>query len=299
MMGLLWIASSLLQLTGFVTLTLITGVIYKVKFAKKKDPGLQKPDWKKDVVYLCQFYLVPSVRTISPFALKLETWLRISGIKYENVFSRSKFHPKTGLIPYIELNGEQFSDSNLIIEMLQKKFEVEMDTELSAEEEAMTRAATGMVESFTAQTGFYYRYGLHMEDFVKTLRIGEYYGSEKTVRMWARVQPYITRLRSYVSGVSRQEEQVIWGMANKDLAALSLWLGDKQFFHGARPSSLDCTVFGHLAQFLFIDIGFPQKAYLENHCQNLVTFESRMKEAYWKDWDESIEKSRESLPAPE
>ena len=63
-----------------MTITLITGVIYKVKFAKKKDPGLQKPDWKKDVVYLCQFYLVPSVRTISPFALKLETWLRISGI---------------------------------------------------------------------------------------------------------------------------------------------------------------------------------------------------------------------------
>ena len=60
-------------------MTLITGVIYKIKFAKKKDPGLQKPDWKKDVVYLCQFYLVPSVRTISPFALKLETWLRISG----------------------------------------------------------------------------------------------------------------------------------------------------------------------------------------------------------------------------
>ena len=134
------------------------------------------------------------------------------------MFTRNKFHPKTGLIPYIELNGEQFSDSNLIIEMLRKKFEVEMDTELSAEEEAMTRAATGMVESFTAQTGFYYRYGLHMEvgdkyysssscqlfqDFVKTLRIGEYYGSEKTVRMWARVQPYLTRLRSYVSGVSR------------------------------------------------------------------------------------------------
>ena len=60
-------------------MTLITGVIYKIKFAKKKDPGLQKSDWKKDVVYLCQFYLVPSVRTISPFALKLETWLRISG----------------------------------------------------------------------------------------------------------------------------------------------------------------------------------------------------------------------------
>ena len=41
------------------------------------------------------------------------------------------------------------------------------------------------------------------QDFVKTLKIGEYYGSEKTVRMWSRVQPYLTRLRSYISGVSR------------------------------------------------------------------------------------------------
>ena len=67
------------------------------------------------------------------------------------------------MIPYIELNGVQYSDSNLIIEMLRKKFEVDVDSELSDEEEAMTRAATGMVECFTAQTGFYYRYGLHME----------------------------------------------------------------------------------------------------------------------------------------
>ena len=66
-------------IVGFLSLTLIAGVVYKLKFAKKKDPGLQKPDWKKDVVYLCQFPLVPSVRTISPFALKLETWLRVSG----------------------------------------------------------------------------------------------------------------------------------------------------------------------------------------------------------------------------
>lgn len=41
------------------------------------------------------------------------------------------------------------------------------------------------------------------QDFVRTLKIGEYYGSEKTVRMWSRVQPYLTRLRSYISGVSR------------------------------------------------------------------------------------------------
>jgi hypothetical protein len=45
----------------------------------------------------------------------------------------------------------------------------------------------------------------------------------------------------------------------QDLEALSVLVGDKPFFHGAAPTSVDCAIFGHLAQFLYIDIGFPQK----------------------------------------
>ena len=73
---------------GLLTFVLLIGIVYKLKFApKKKEVGLQKKEWEKDVVYLCQFFLCPSVRTISPFALKLETWLRVSGgsTKFANV----------------------------------------------------------------------------------------------------------------------------------------------------------------------------------------------------------------------
>ena len=41
----------------------------------------RKADWEEDVVYLFQFPLSPSVRSISPFAIKLETWLRMTGIR--------------------------------------------------------------------------------------------------------------------------------------------------------------------------------------------------------------------------
>jgi hypothetical protein len=51
-------------------------------------------------------------------------------------------------------------------------------------------------------------------------------------------------------------------------------VGDKPFFHGAAPASVDCAIFGHLAQFLYIDIGFPQKersqsklsTYISHYC---------------------------------
>ena len=48
----------------------------------------------------------------------------------------------------------------------------------------------------------------------------------------------------------------------RDLKALSILLGDNAFFFGATPHALDCTVFAHLAQFLYIPIRFPQVSFL-------------------------------------
>jgi len=291
---MLWLLSLFLQLLGLLVVLLILLASYKFLFPKKSVASLQKTDWERDVVYLCQFPLCPSVRTISPFALKLETWLRLSNIKYENVFSM-KFHPKTGLIPYIELNGESYSDSNIIIEKLKKEFDVCVDEELSLEELAMSHAATSMVENYLSQTGFHYRYGYNMPRFVEVLELAEYYNNPKAVKFWTRFQPYATKLRNHFSGLGREENVTVWALAAKDLTALSSWLGDKAYFHGARPSTMDCMVFAHLAQFLYIDIGFPQKTFLETECSNLVDFVTRMKEKYWEDWDQSIEASKQFM----
>ena len=83
----LWLGGFFLQLLGLAVVLLILLASYK--FLLRPDPpgGVQKSDWARDVVYLYQTPLCPSVRTISPFALKLETWLRISNIKYETVIT--------------------------------------------------------------------------------------------------------------------------------------------------------------------------------------------------------------------
>ena len=77
--------------------------------------------------------------------------------------------------------------------------------------------------------------------------------------------------RSYLQGIGRHTESEIWEMSFKDLNAISQLLGTKQFLFGSSPTTVDCMLFGHLAQFLFIDIGFPQKTYMEQSCPNLVS----------------------------
>lgn len=46
-------------------------------------PTVHKINFEKDIVYLYQFSRTPVLPSTSPYCLKLETWLRLAGIKYE------------------------------------------------------------------------------------------------------------------------------------------------------------------------------------------------------------------------
>lgn len=63
----------------------------KVAEEKKVEPAPPKPNvhkinFEQDIVYLYQFPRTPLLPSTSPYCLKVETWLRLAGIKYEVSF---------------------------------------------------------------------------------------------------------------------------------------------------------------------------------------------------------------------
>lgn len=50
---------------------------------EKEVPKVHKQDFEQDVVYLYQFCRTPFLPSLSPYCLKVETWLRLAGLKYE------------------------------------------------------------------------------------------------------------------------------------------------------------------------------------------------------------------------
>ena len=125
-------------------------LVFIIRRRRRMEESLLVSDWRQDEVYLAQFPPSPRVRSISPFSLKLETWLRLAKIPYQNVYTR-KFSKASHTIPYIELNGQQISDSNRILETLRSQFQAEVDLGLTAEERATDHAVTSMIENHTTQ----------------------------------------------------------------------------------------------------------------------------------------------------
>lgn len=54
--------------------------------AKPEPPvkyNVHRQNFEKDIVYLYQFSRTPVLPSLSPYCLKVETWLRLAGLKYE------------------------------------------------------------------------------------------------------------------------------------------------------------------------------------------------------------------------
>jgi len=122
-----------------------------------KKAGSHQKDPEEDMVYLFQFQRSPCIPSISPFCLKLESWLKLHGIKYTNVDHKCKFRSKKGMLPFIEINGEEIADSNLIIEHLATKFSKAMPAVLSPEQRNVQHAMVAMVENHLHWTMVHWR----------------------------------------------------------------------------------------------------------------------------------------------
>merc|ERR1711902_143682 len=278
--------------------------------AKPKKPLSHVKDYEEDTVYLFQFTRSPQIPSISPFCLKLESWLKLHGIKYQNVDHKCKFRSKKGLLPFIELNGEEIADSNMIIETLSKKFEKEMPAELSQDQKNVQHAVIQMVENHLHWTIVYWR-SKDVDNILKgyKLNLQSAIGSKAPASILNFYFKYtfcrkgLKKVRANGMGVHTAEE--IENFGKKDLQTLSEMLGDKEFFFGEEPAMLDLVVFSQVGQLVMVDKEYacPLRDYLEADCKNLVGLVDRMKDRCWSDhWDAATGEEMDlnpHIPKPE
>lgn len=259
-------------------------------------PSVHKKDFENDVVYLYQSARCPTSPSLSPYCLLTETWIKYNNIKYENMDHKNRLRSKKGLLPFIELNGEEIADSDVILSTLSAKFEKDMDASLTPEQRNIKHAMVSMINNHTLWCILQWRtrnadnmtkgYKLNLQTFTN-------YRVPNGLRPFAFKHIFLRKITRKVKavGLGGKSDEEVDNLGKHDLKVLSDLLGDKQFFFGDEPSSLDLTAFVQLALLINVvkEVACPMRDYLDSDCTNLIGLYNRFKDRAWGDhWDEAI-----------
>jgi len=260
-------------------------------------PKVHKTDFEKDTVYLFQFGRNATLPSMSPYCLKVETWLRLNGIKYENVDHKVKLRSAKGQLPFVELNGEEIPDSALIIQKVGQHFGVDPDGQLTKDERNNSHALISMIENHLNWVYVYWR-SKNPDAMIKgfKLNLQQQLGSKipnvllSVFFKFSYSRKGAKKVKAHGLGVHSPEEVFEFGKG--DLMVLEESLGDKDFFFGEKPSNLDAVAFAHLSQIAYVDKSVPYdlRDWMEEHCPKLMGHLSRMKERCFPDWEDMTTK---------
>lgn len=202
------------------------------------------------MIKLYQFPRIKPLPNLSPFCVKVETFLRINQLEYENRFVMNPAKSPRGKLPFIKIDEETICDSALIIETLKKRYQLILDDDLTEEQLALSTTVESMLNDTLYWVLLYFRWqdkeGWQLTEkimfskapwFVKTFIVN-------------RVRKNMI-LSLYHQGLGRFDKEEISALGIKLIKSLAVFLGDNPFFFGTKVHTIDASLFGFLINILW------------------------------------------------
>ncbi|MGF7158677.1 glutathione S-transferase [Rhodoligotrophos appendicifer] len=231
------------------------------------------------MIILKQFQAAFGQPSGSPFCVKTHLLLKMGGIEYKTVDIDDPRKTPKGKLPVIEDDGKEIADTFYIRRHLERKYGIDFDEGLSASDRAAAHAFSSLVDEHLYWAGVYSRW---IDDagwpIVKSTFFTNLPGPLKFII------PPVARgqIRSQLKGhgLGRHSAAEIYEMGSADIDTVAVWLGDKPFFMGDKPSSADASVYAMTASIVDAPFESPlKKAALAK--PNLVAYCERLKAKYF------------------
>lgn len=237
------------------------------------------------MITLNQFAPTWGIPNLGPFNVKLETYLRMTGLTYRVVHTLPLKGPK-GKLPFIEDDGQKITDSRFIIEYLQDKYGDPLDKDLNAEQHAIMTAMQRLLEEHLYWVGMYSRWQYTDKNW-QINKQAIFGGLPPVMRdIAALVYKWIIKKQIYGQGIGRHSADEVFHLGKVDLDALSGFLADKPYFMGDKPTTLDASAFGILINTIQSPIESPVKKHGQTK-QNLVAYCERMLAKFYPELTEA------------
>jgi glutathione S-transferase len=232
------------------------------------------------MIKLYQFAPSWGLPNASSFCLKLETYLRMAELPFKIAPDADLRKAPKGKMPYIEDQGKTIADSNFIIEYLKATYGDRLDAHLSPAESAIALAMRRLMEENLYWVIVYSRW----QEPDNWEKMKGWLFADVPPLLRGIIPPMVRKqvLKSlYGHGMGRHDREEIYQIGSTDLTALSNFLGEKPFFLGTQPTTLDATAYGFLATILDIPIESPLKLSAQQ-LTNLSAYCDRIREKYYQ-----------------
>lgn len=200
-----------------------------------------------DKIVLWQMQPVWNLPNASPFCMKVQAWLNLTGLDYETRGLQRPPRSKTKKVPYIERpDGSLLHDSSNIIRQLSLERGVDLEASLSPQ-----KRAEGVLLQRTIEEHLYFialaERWLNDENW--PLVRDSYFASVPGL-----VRPLIgwfirrsVRQAARGQGMGRLSEEERLARARQDLEAIAGLLDERRFLLGDTPTTIDATAIAFFA----------------------------------------------------
>lgn len=222
---------------------------------------------------------------ISPYVTKLVTYLRMTGIPFEyknQDLTKLDVDAPFGKLPYIidTDDNTKVADSNTIIEYLIKKYNIKTDDHLTAAEKATAVAFDRLATEHLYWSGVIqprWKQDEGFEIYIPYLVSGAEVGPE----LRAFLDAFRVRILNGFEGqgMGRRDVDTVLGFYQTDIDALSDFLGDKKYFFGDNPTTVDAGIFAMLQHLTRQPQKWKGTGYLEGK-QNLMDYLGRFDKSF-------------------
>ena len=220
---------------------------------------------------------------LSPFCIKVETYLRMRGVPFTSQVSDVRKSPK-GKLPFIEDGAERVSDSRDILAYLERTAPTPLDAGMTANEQALSIAFRALFE----EELYFYALALRWQSdagwraYKPTMRA--YLAAIGIPRpLIGLALPVVRRgsiKHAWHQGAGRHSDAEINARAIEIANAIATQIGAGPYFLGATPRCIDATAYGFLSGSLW----GPFESDFQRHLRslpNIVSYAERMRDQYY------------------